>query len=95
MKALKIIIGVVVSLIVLAGLFFVYSLYVNPKSPLGLAEYIDGDKEITVRYYRPFKKDRLIFGDSAEGALVPYGVYLRLGANLTTKLTTNQDLDFA
>jgi len=95
MKALKIIIGVVVSLVVLAGLFFVYSLYVNPKSPLGLAEYIDGDKEITVRYYRPFKKDRLIFGDSADGALVPYGVYWRLGANLTTKLTTNQDLDFA
>jgi len=27
--------------------------------------------------------------------LVPYGVYWRLGANLTTKLTTNQDLDFA
>ena len=95
MKALKIIIGVLVSLIVFAGLFFVYSLYLNPKSPSSSVEYIDGDKEITVRYYRPFKKDRLIFGDSAEGALVPYGFYWRLGANLTTKLKTNQDLDFA
>lgn len=95
MKALKVSIVVLVSLVVLLGLYFAYGLYINPKSPKDIVEYSSGDKEISIRYYRPFKKDRLIFGKAAEGALVPYGIYWRLGANLTTKLTTNKDLDFA
>ena len=95
MKILIISIGILVSLIVLAGLFFVYSLYINPKSPLGNIEFKNENTEMSVRYYRPYKKDRLIFGESAEGALVPYDVYWRLGANLTTKLTTNRDISFA
>ena len=95
MKALKIIIGLLVALVVIAAAYFAYALYINPKSPKGSAAYSNGDKEISIRYYRPYKKDRLIFGDVAEGALVPYDTYWRLGANLTTKLTTNQDLDFA
>lgn len=95
MKALKISIGIILSLAVLAGLFFAYNLYINPKSPRGSADYAADGKEISIRYYRPFKKDRLIFGEATDEALVPYGVYWRLGANLTTKLSTNQDLDFA
>ena len=92
MKALKVIIGAVIGLIIIAGLFFVYALYINPTSPKGKASYKNGDKSIHVRYYRPFKKERLIFGGAAQGALVPYGTYWRLGANLTTKISTNQDL---
>ena len=95
MKAIKISIGILLGLAVLAGLFFAYGLYINPKSPRGYAEYIADGKEINIRYYRPLKKERLIFGEIADGALVPFGVYWRMGANLTTKITTNQDLDFA
>lgn len=95
MKIIKISLFALLGLVVIAGLFFAYGLYINPKSPLGSAEYQDAEKEITVRYYRPFKNDRLIFGEAADGALVPFGSYWRLGANLTTKLTTNKDLNLA
>ena len=95
MKILKIITGLLLSLVFLAGLFLVYSLYINPKSPVGKVEYKNDGIEIEIRYYRPFKNERLIFGKKEDDALVPYGVYWRLGANLTTKITTNQDLAFA
>lgn len=95
MKAKKIIVGILVGFVVIAAAYFAYALYINPKSPMGSAAYSNGDKEISVRYYRPYKKDRLIFGEAADGALAPYDTYWRLGANMTTKLTTNQDFDFA
>jgi len=95
MKILKYILLTVVSLVVIAAAFFAYGLYINPKSPKGTAEYSSGSTEIDIRYYRPFKNNRLIFGAQEDGALVPYGQYWRLGANLTTRLTTNTDLSFA
>lgn len=95
MKIIKISLGVVLGLVLLAGFYFIYGLYINPKSPLGSADYKEDQKEIAIRYYRPYKNNRLIFGEAADGALVPYGKYWRLGANLTTKLTTTHDLDFA
>lgn len=90
MKILKRIIILLLLLAGIVGLYLVYSLYINPKSPLGHAEYKNGDTEINIRYYRPFKNDRLIFGAKADDALVPYGEYWRLGANLTTKMEINK-----
>ncbi|MDA8947571.1 DUF2911 domain-containing protein [Flavobacteriaceae bacterium] len=95
MKVIKIILVIIISLLVLAGFFFAYGLYINPKSPLGKAEFQTENQKISVRYYRPFKNNRLIFGEAADGALVPYGAYWRLGANLTTKISTDQKLNFA
>ncbi len=95
MKTIKTTMSILMIFVFLAGLFFVYNLHINPKSSRGTAEYKRNGKEINIRYYRPYKNERLIFGDANEGALVPYGVYWRLGANLTTRISTNQDLDFA
>ena len=95
MKFFKIFIYSLISIVFIACLYLAYALYINPKSPKGTAEYISDGKVIEVRYYRPFKNGRLIFGKPGDGALVPFNNYWRLGANLTTKLTTNQDLDFA
>ena len=95
MKVFKIIIGVLLSLVILTGSFLVYNLFINPKSPKDLVEFKTDEKEISVQYYQPYKNERLIFGELDNGALVPYGYYWRLGANLTTKITTNQDLNFA
>ena len=95
MKALKITLVILLTLVVVATIYFVYGLYINPKSPQGSAEFKNENTEISIRYYRPYKNERLIFGDASEGALVPYGQYWRLGANLTTKITTNRDLNFA
>ena len=95
MKVFKIIIGVLLSLVILTGSFLAYNLFINPKSPKDVAEFKKDDKEISVQYYRPYKNERLIFGELDNGALVPYGSYWRLGANLTTKITTNKNLNFA
>ena len=95
MKILKRIGIILLSIIVFAVLYFAYGLYINPKSPKGAATFEKGNTEITVRYYRPYKRDRLIFGTQEDGALVPYGIYWRLGANLKTRITTNKDLTLA
>lgn len=93
-KTRKFIIGIS-ALSFLALFYFAYGLYINPKSPLGKAEYKKENTEVKVTYYRPFKKERLIFGSTSEGALVPFGNYWRLGANLRTKLKTNSSIIFA
>jgi hypothetical protein len=50
--------------------------------------------DVKVVYYRPYKKDRLIFGTEEEQALVPYGKYWRLGANDATEITFGKDVNF-
>ena len=93
-KTRKFIRGIsVLSILVL--IYFAYGLYINPKSPRGTAVYKKENTEIKINYYRPFKKERLIFGSTSEGALVPFGTYWRLGANLRTKLKINTSITFA
>ena len=62
MKILKSFLFILLLIIGLAGFYFVYGLYINPKSPLEHVDYTDGDTEISIRYYRPYKNERLIFG---------------------------------
>lgn len=61
-------------------------------SPQGSTEFKDKDLSIKMIYCRPYKKGRLIFGPAEEGALQPFGVYWRLGANEATTLETNKEL---
>lgn len=58
-------------------------------SPLGKSTYVVGASEISLEYFRPGVKDRVIFG-----GLVPYGELWRFGANASTKITTSSDLSF-
>lgn len=95
MKPIKIILGILLSSLILVGSYFAYNLFINPISPGESVQYKSEGKEISISYYRPYKKERLIFGEAADGALVTYGKYWRLGANLTTKIITNNDLDIA
>jgi hypothetical protein len=74
---------------VVYGLFFA-----TPASPPDTAEYSRNGLEITIDYGRPFKRDRVIFGEESEGALQPYGQYWRLGANSATEITFNEDVTF-
>ena len=46
-------------------------------------------------YSRPYKKGRLVFGSKEDGALQPYGVYWRMGANEATTIEVNKDIIFA
>ena len=83
------------SIVIITGLFLTYNLFISPKSPRASTEYKIEGKEVDISYYRPYKKDRLIFGEAADSALVPYGLYWRLGANLTTKIETKSTISFA
>ncbi|NAS11885.1 DUF2911 domain-containing protein [Poritiphilus flavus] len=60
----------------------------HPKaSPFSRIEQQIGLSKITVEYSRPAVRGREIFGD-----LVPYGRIWRVGANASTKFTTDTDL---
>ena len=90
----KIVISVLAIILIIAG-YLVYGTFINPKSPFDSAAYEKDDLVLSVDYSRPYKKGRLIFGTSADGALVPYGKYWRLGANFATTFETNKEVSFA
>ena len=81
------------SLLIILAVFIAYTAYVinNPVSPLETVSSDDSDVSIT--YSRPFKNDRLIFGNVSEEALVPYENYWRTGANRHTYIENNKDLN--
>lgn len=87
----KILIGLLVIVLLLAG-YLIYSIFINPKSPKDTVIYDKNGNQLEVVYYRPYKKDRLIFGEKSAGALVPFGEYWRLGANFATTFETQGDI---
>jgi hypothetical protein len=79
-----------VSIVFLGTIAFVgLRIYTKSFSPIDKVVYKDGDFEVEVRYCRPFKKDREVFG-----ALVPYGEVWRTGANEATEIHFSQDVLF-
>jgi len=70
----------------LIGLFVVrYS--TKAHSPEDISHYEEDSLKLEVFYNRPYKKERIIFGD-----LVPYGEVWRTGANEATTFYSNEDL---
>ncbi|MCC7532707.1 MAG: DUF2911 domain-containing protein [Bacteroidia bacterium] len=88
----KILIGIAVTLMLLAGILAYMRSATKKHSPSAIAEYNMNAVKIEVKYCRPFKKNRIIFGDKITGALQPYGEYWRVGANEATIFNTNTDL---
>ncbi len=72
-------------------LFSAYIVYVmattRSHSPAAQSEFSSQGTTITIDYCRPFRKDRVIFGD-----LLPYGQYWRTGANEPTIIRFNKDI---
>lgn len=95
MKILKYLLTAVVAIVIILGAMFVYGVYINPKSPKEVVQFENTDTEIEIDFYRPYKKDRLIFGTEAQGALLHYGKYWRLGANFSTTFEVNRSILFA
>ncbi|MCY4299107.1 MAG: DUF2911 domain-containing protein [Flavobacteriaceae bacterium] len=99
MKTFKMILKAFVGLVLLIALVYVgiylSHFYLFPKSPRSTAIFESDHLKVKVTYYRPYKKERLIFGPEEENALVPYGKYWRLGANFTTKIKFNRMVSFA
>lgn len=90
----KILIGVaVLAVLVVVGLYFANNRN-RTLSPPGLAEITSGDLTVTIPYSRPSVRGRVVFGTKEDGAIQPYGVYWRLGANESTEITLNRDVLF-
>ena len=92
-KKLVIIVGV---LILAIGGYIAYRVLSSRKlSPPQTITYSYNGLDIKLVYCRPFKKGRLIFGESKAGALVPNDKYWRLGANDATEITFSKDVNVA
>ena len=87
---------IVLGIILIAIIAYVgYVALTPPLSPSKTTEFSNNGLDIRVEYSRPFKKERLIFGEEKEGALLPYGKYWRLGANEATEISFSKDINFA
>jgi hypothetical protein len=95
MKFIKKIGFLVLAILIAVILYGVYGVFINPKSPKGNVLFKNENIEMEVSYSRPYKRERLIFGNVNEGALVPFGKYWRLGANFATSFKVNKDVSFS
>lgn len=91
MKLLKYLLFLII-LIVLG--FAIYTYFTPPASPKDESTYTFNNKNYKVEYSRPFKKNRLIFGNKEDGALVPFNQYWRTGANFSTDITVSDSFYF-
>jgi hypothetical protein len=90
----KIIISAMV-LLISVGVFFIYPIWINPKSPRAKTSLGVEELKIEIRYSSPSKRGRLIFGTEDQEPLLTYGKYWRLGANAPTKISIDKDIKFA
>lgn len=90
----KVLIGLgIFVLVIVIGM--IYLNYRNRTlSPPGIANFSKEGLSIEITYSKPSKRGRLIFGTEKEGALLPYGVYWRLGANEITEISFSDDVLF-
>ncbi|HEY9184861.1 MAG TPA: DUF2911 domain-containing protein [Salegentibacter sp.] len=79
----------ILGIILLLSAAIIYFLRITTKthSPEETVTFSKGNLELEVFYNRPYKKDRVIFGE-----LVPYNEVWRTGANEATTFTTNKDI---
>lgn len=90
----KILIGFAI-LVVLIIAFMIYANNRNRTlSPPGEVSLETSGMKVSVNYSRPSVRERMIFGEEEEGALQPYGVYWRLGANEPTLVEVSSDFKF-
>jgi hypothetical protein len=83
---------VIVLLVIALGGFFAFKFMkseTKKASPEETVSFTVDGLEVTVRYSRPFKRDRKIFGE-----LVPYGKVWRTGANEATTITFDHSVTF-
>ena len=91
----KLLVGAGVVVAVIAALASWVVLVGNKRSPKDTVSSNVSGVDIQVEYCRPFKKERLIFGEEKAGALVPFNEYWRLGANVATTITFSKNISFA
>jgi len=82
----KILLYTLLSFFTIGLIGYIYISITPPASPLETINYLENGNDITITYSRPYKKDRLIFGEESDDALVPFNKYWRTGANNHTTI---------
>ena len=90
----KIFLAIGIILLAFIGYIAYLMLTTRNHSPEATIVHDGNDVKMSITYCRPFKKGRVIFGTKDEGALQPYGVYWRTGANDATEITFEKDVVF-
>jgi len=90
----KIFLAIGTILIAFIGYIAYLMLTTRSHSPEETIVHDGNNVKMSITYCRPFKKDRVIFGTKDEGALQPFGVYWRTGANEATEITFENDVVF-
>lgn len=87
-KAFRRVVLILVSIVaIILGMLYFLRYQTMQASPKDVVEWVGNDMDIEVVYYRPSKRDRVIFG-----GLVPFGETWRTGANEATTFRTKTDL---
>jgi Protein of unknown function (DUF2911) len=89
----KIYYGLGAVLILIIGYVGYVALTTRSHSPSKTTTFSQDGLDITVNYCQPYKKGRILFGESKE-ALLQYGQYWRLGANEATEITLSKNINF-
>lgn len=84
-----------IGILAAAALFIGYRSYTKSFSPEAVAEFSQDSLSVRVKYCRPARRGRLIFGRSQDEALVPYGRVWRTGANEATAITFSENVRIA
>lgn len=84
-KKILVIAGILLAFVIMALIGF--RSYTKSFSPQEEVSLENEDLEINIRYSRPYKRERIIFG-----RLVPYNEVWRTGANEATTFSTNSNL---
>ena len=88
----KIIIAIVLALAFVL-IYTAYTFLTTTKhSPADQVVFTQNDFTMNVAYCRPYKKDRLIFGEKSDKALAPFDNYWRTGANDATEVRFNKNV---
>jgi len=89
---------ILLSLGVLMAIIISYVAYTvtttKSHSPADVAKYNKNGLSIQVDYCRPYKKGRVLFGESGTTALEIYGEPWRTGANEATEINISSDILF-
>ena len=88
----KILIATVGSVVVISSYVGYRVLSDRSLSPSQAVTHSYNGLDLKVVYCSPLKRNRLIFGELKEGALVPHGKFWRLGANEATEITLSKNV---
>lgn len=84
-----------IGILVAVALFIGYRSYTKSLSPEAVAELSQAGLTVRVKYCRPARKGRLIFGQSQDETLVPCDRVWRTGANEATAITFSENVRVA